>query len=183
MVVTVTTWSLEMRDRSALRPAPDPEDADVELRRARIPSPELSRFLYTAVGGDWHWTDRLSWSYGEWERWLDRLELETWVLSVSGTPAGYAELEMQEGRQVEIAYLGLLPRFTGRGLGGWLLTRAIERGWDMGATRVWVHTCTLDGPRALRNYQARGMTVFDERTADQQVGERPPGPWPGARAG
>ena len=26
--------------------------------------------------------------------------------------------------------------------------------------RVWVHTCTLDHPNALRNYIARGMNIF-----------------------
>ena len=26
--------------------------------------------------------------------------------------------------------------------------------------RVWLHTCTLDHPNALKNYIARGMTVF-----------------------
>ena len=26
--------------------------------------------------------------------------------------------------------------------------------------RVWVHTCNLDHPKALANYQARGMVVY-----------------------
>ena len=26
--------------------------------------------------------------------------------------------------------------------------------------RVWVHTCTLDHPNALRNYIARGMNIL-----------------------
>ena len=26
--------------------------------------------------------------------------------------------------------------------------------------KVWVHTCTLDHPNALKNYLARGMTIF-----------------------
>jgi hypothetical protein len=25
---------------------------------------------------------------------------------------------------------------------------------------VWVHTCTLDGPHALANYEARGLRPF-----------------------
>ena len=82
---------------------------------------------------------------------------------------------------VEIAYFGLLPQFIGKGLGGWLLTRAIERGWELGASRVWVHTCSLDGPGALSNYQARGLTLFKTETAAQELAEQPPGPWPGAR--
>ena len=51
-----------------------------------------------------------------------------------------------------------------RGFGGGLLTDALERAWTWDARRVWVHTCTLDHEAALRNYQARGMRVYDRRT-------------------
>jgi hypothetical protein len=27
-------------------------------------------------------------------------------------------------------------------------------------SRVWVHTCTLDGPHALANYEARGLERY-----------------------
>ena len=177
----VTTWSLEMLDRAQLRPSPPPSQ-EVTLIRAELPSPDLGRFLYTAVGGDWHWVDRLDWTYVQWQERLSRPGVETWVAYVCGTPAGYFELDLQDGDQgVEIAYFGLMPQFIGRGLGGWLLTKAIEQAWEMGATRVWVHTCTLDGPSALANYKARGMRVFKTETVSQEVAEQPPGPWPGAR--
>ena len=52
------------------------------------------------------------------------------------------------GDDVEIAYFGLLPAFHGRGWGGALLEHALRRGFELGS-RVWVHTCTLDGPHAL----------------------------------
>jgi GNAT superfamily N-acetyltransferase len=107
-------------------------------------------------------------------------------------PAGYFELEAQPpsppsplpqgegGIDVEIAYFGLLPQFVGCGLGSHLLTCAIECGWKMGARRVWVHTCTLDHPQALANYQARGMRLYKEETKVEELTARPPGPWPGA---
>jgi GNAT superfamily N-acetyltransferase len=174
----VTTWSLEMLDRAQLRPAPQPL-LELTLMRAELPSPELGRFLYTAVGGGWHWVDRLGWTYAQWQERLARAGVETWVAYVCGTPGGYFELDLDDS-SVEIAYFGLLPQFIGKGLGGWLLTKAIERAWEMGAARVWVHTCTLDGPSALANYRARGMTVFKTVNARQEVGEQPPGPWPGA---
>jgi GNAT superfamily N-acetyltransferase len=153
----------------------------VRVEQAQIPCPELNRFLYTAVGGDWYWIDRLGWSYTEWLAYLDRPELETWVATVVGTPVGYYELERQPERDVEIAYFGLLPQFIGQGLGGYLLTCAVRRAWEMRAGRVWVHTCTLDGPAALANYQARGFQVFKEEAAEIELPEATPGPWPGAR--
>ena len=150
------------------------------VQQARIACPEISRFLYTAVGGKWHWTDRLPWTHEQWFTYLDRPELETWIAYVGGTPAGYFELEKQAENHVEIAYFGLLPQFIGLGLGGHLLTSVIERAWKMGAVRVWVHTCTLDGPTALSNYRARGMRVYKEEVAETEMDDQSPGPWPGA---
>jgi GNAT superfamily N-acetyltransferase len=178
--LVLTTWSLEMLAGDALRPAAPPDRA-VKVLRAEIPSPEFSRFLYTAVGGPWYWTDRLPWSYAQWERQLNRPGVETWVGYVSGTPMGYYELEAQDGGgTIEITQFGLLPAFIGHGLGGHLLTAAVRRAWVIGPRRIWVHTCALDGPHALSNYLARGFTVFDEVTGPAKVPDQPPGPWPGA---
>jgi len=81
-----------------------------------------------------------------------------------GSPAGYHELRQDDGDGVEIAYFGLLPAFIGRGFGGALLTHALDEAWRMEPTRVWVHTCTLDHPAALANYQARGMKIYRVET-------------------
>jgi GNAT superfamily N-acetyltransferase len=175
----VTTWYLEMLHPQELRATASPR-ADVRVERAAIPLPELSRFLYTAVGGAWYWLDRLSWDYARWLDYLDRPAVETLLLYVSGTPAGYFELEVQPEENVEVAYFGLLPRFTGQGLGGYLLSVGVERAWEQDARRVWVHTCSLDGPTALANYQARGFRVYDQRTHWQDLPASPTGPWPGA---
>jgi GNAT superfamily N-acetyltransferase len=176
----VRTYYFEMNDRRELRPSVKPHEK-VLLLRAEIPCPELNRFLYSAVGGNWYWIDRLSWSYERWFDYLNRTDLETWVGYLAGTPGGYYELEMQAGANVEIAYFGLLPQFIGRGIGGHLLTSAIERSWEMGAARVWVHTCSLDGPAALANYQARGFRMYKEEEAEVDLPEHAPGPWPGAK--
>lgn len=180
MIVEVTIYYLEMTDPHDLRPKRIEHDG-LEIRQAEIPSPELNRLLYTAVGGDWYWIDRLDWTYQQWLEWVDRPELETWVAYVSGTPAGYFELERQSDGNIEIACFGLLPQFIGRGLGGHLLTVATERAWQMEASRVWVHTCSLDHRGALANYRARGFRVFREETQSRDLPDNPPGPWPAAR--
>ncbi|MFN8007993.1 MAG: GNAT family N-acetyltransferase [Terriglobia bacterium] len=174
MLKEVTTYHLEMLNPAELRGKHAPT-GDFQVRRAEIPCPELNRFLYASVGGDWYWTDRLSWSYSKWLDYLNRPELETWVGYRSGTPAGYFELETQAGGSVEIAYFGLLPSFIGKQLGGALLTAAVERAWASGAARVWVHTCTLDGPHALKNYLARGFRQFEEEKEWKTLPECPPG--------
>ncbi|MFE4858860.1 GNAT family N-acetyltransferase [Streptomyces sp. NPDC056670] len=186
MSITVTTWSLEQTSPADLRPAAEPE-GDITIARAGIPSPEFSRFLYTAVGGDITWLDRLGWSRAEWQRTLDKPGTETWVAYERGTPAGYVELEAQPGGSVEIVYFGLIPAFRGRRIGGHLLTYGLRRAWDLAerwpelrpTERVWVHTCSLDGEHAMDNYLRRGFKLFD--TKEEQAEEVPtPGPWPGA---
>jgi GNAT superfamily N-acetyltransferase len=183
--IPVTTWYLEQTVPGDLLPAAEPE-GDVRIVRAEVPSPEFSRFLYTAVGGDVHWIDRLGWSYGQWQEYLAR-GVETWVAYGRGTPAGFIELEPHDDGAVEIAYFGLIPAFRGRRIGGHLLSYGTARAWDLGdrrpgrkpTERVWVHTCSLDGEHAMRNYLRRGFTLYET-----QVEERPeaptPGPWAGA---
>jgi hypothetical protein len=46
--------------------------------------------------------------------------------------------------------------------------------------RVWVHTCTLDGPAAKANYEARGFRVVSTAVEHRDTSAPPPGPWPGA---
>jgi GNAT superfamily N-acetyltransferase len=175
----VTTTFLEMTRHAELRPT-RPNALPFQLVRVEIPCPELNRFLYTAVGARWWWYGRLSWDYARWLAYLDRPDLETWVAYISGTPAGYFELERQHDGAVELAYFGLLRRFIGTGLGGNLLTAALTRAWEMGAQRVWVHTCSLDHPHALSNYQARGFRTFQVEERIEELPDEPLQPWPGA---
>ena len=179
VTVPVTTTFLEMTDPSEQRASQRPR-TPFTLVHAAVPSPELSRFLYSAVGARCHWRARLRWSYDEWLRHLDRPEVQTWLALVDGTPGGYVELERQAEGNVEILYFGLLPGFIGRGFGGAFLDAAIAKAWAMDARRVWVHTCTLDHPAALPNYLARGFRVYKTTEHQETVPLRPGQPWPGA---
>jgi GNAT superfamily N-acetyltransferase len=163
VLTEVTTWHLEMLDPSQLRSVVAPSEC-ARVQRAEIPLPELNRFLYVTVGDGWYWYERLAWDAERWRAFVNRPEVETWVLYVSGTPAGYVELEAQPEGNIEVAYFGLIPRFIGQRLGGYLLSAGVQRAWDLGARRVWVHTCSLDGPHALPNYLARGFRVYDQKT-------------------
>jgi ribosomal protein S18 acetylase RimI-like enzyme len=172
MSTAVTTWYLEQTSPGDLRPSAVPAPAaGVSVVRAEVPSPELGRFLYTAVGSDVAWTDRLPWPRERWREWLSGAGREIWVAYERGTPAGYVELDGQGGDRgtgvVEIAYFGLLPDFRGRGIGGHLLSLGTARAWDLAGRwpgrppveRVWLHTCSLDGEHALANYRRRGFRV------------------------
>lgn len=156
---------LEMRDRAALRPA-RVSDPDVSVHEVTAWTPELWRLLYTEVGRRYHWVDRLGWSDEDIRGYLGDPAVSLWVMTVGGEVAGYFELRREPEGAIEIVYFGLLDPFIGRGLGGHLLTEAVEHAWDLGATRVWLHTNTLDHPAALPNYLKRGFTVFRTETYD-----------------
>jgi GNAT superfamily N-acetyltransferase len=172
--VKVTVHHLEMREPAELRPVARPS-AEVEAARVDPPDFRFNRAMYEQIGGAWSWYERLGWDDERWREHVGRPEMETWVCLVADRPAGYFELERQDGNDVEIAYFGLLSAYIGRGLGGYLLTTAVLRAWEVGAFRVWVHTCTLDHPGALANYEARGFRRFKRERIDGPPGVPDPG--------
>jgi GNAT superfamily N-acetyltransferase len=154
---------LEMTDPSLLVPA-DAPPGDVSIDPVAACPPALWRRLYSEVGRDYHWVDRLSWTDEEITRYLADPSLELWILRETGEPAGYFELRAHPDGAVEIAYFGLVPQAVGRGLGKFMLTRAVQRAWERGAARVWLHTSSLDHPSALSNYLARGFGIWKQET-------------------
>jgi GNAT superfamily N-acetyltransferase len=166
--VRVVRTYLELTHPSALRPAA-PFPSNTRVVRQDPCSPNEYRRLYKAVGGPWHWRDRLSWSDEKLRSHLDSSEIAVWELLVDDESAGYFELRKSGDDEVEIAYFGLVPAFIGRGLGGAMLTKAVEEAWRFGGRRVWLHTCTLDSPRALPNYRARGFTPYRTEHYETEV--------------
>lgn len=164
-IVRVVRTYLELRTREALRAA---SSADATVRLVREPPHriDLFRALYREVGEAYHWRDRNALSDDALRAHFASPGVELWVLWVDSDHAGFFELKRHSDHSVEIAYFGLLPRFFGRGLGKHLLTAAAEAAWELGADRVWLHTCTLDSPAALPNYIARGFEPFKVETYD-----------------
>ena len=125
------------------------------------PDFQLNKFFYKQVGKKHRWIDRLSWSDGKWINYISNKNLETYIISESEELAGFFELLYNpELKETEISYFGLLEEYIGKGIGGYALSVAIKKSFEKNIRRVWLHTCTLDHPNALKNYIARGMTVF-----------------------
>ncbi len=155
------TWYLEMLEPATLRSKPLP--AALRVEEVQRPQYAFNRFLYQLVGGPWGWTDKLAWSEAQWRELVESPAHRTFVAYQQGAIAGYYELHRPDGCNVEILYFGLAPDSIGQGLGGPLLSHAIDTAWAWpGSERVWVHTCSLDHAGALANYQARGMRIYRE---------------------
>ena len=161
--MSVVTYSLEMLNVNALNEKPKPQDLTVV--EAEVKEFRFNRYLYQLVGESWGWTDKLEHSDEQWQEYANSESLRPWVGYYQGSIAGYFELKTQTAGNVELAYFGLAPQFIGKGLGGYLLSKAIKSAWSMeGVKRVWVHTCSLDHPSALANYQARGFEIYAKTT-------------------
>lgn len=127
------------------------------------PNGEINQRFYRDVGASWQWTDRAPWSVENWKDYVDDEALKTWLFKIDGVAIGYGETRNEAG-DVEVVYFGLLPAYVGCGYGGAALTMLLQAAWSqLGARRVWLHTCDEDHPNALRNYQRRGLRHYDTR--------------------
>lgn len=162
-IATRITW-LEMLERPLGRILQAPVGG-AEIVRALGPPVHFYRYLYHAVGGPWLWTRRKLMDDETLRQIIQAPTTDLRVAWVHGVPAGYTELDFSELPDVNLAYFGLVPEFTGRRLGPWLLDWTIRHAFAKGASRLHLNTCDLDHPKALRIYEAAGFAAYDRTDA------------------
>lgn len=156
----VTRTYLELVQPGQFRPAFG-DFPDIVLARVPAAAPALYRHCYRVVGEPHHWRDRWDWTDEEIVAHLATPGITVFVAQRGDALVGYFELrEVSEDRSVEVAYFGLAPAEVGRGIGKHLLSCAVRDAWKLGASRVWLHTSTLDHANALPNYVARGFVPY-----------------------
>jgi GNAT superfamily N-acetyltransferase len=161
----VTITYLEMLEQPARGPARPPRLTEkIALMRAERPTVGFYRYLYNAVGEPWLWYERNQLSDEALTAIIQDEQVEVCVLYYAGTPAGYAELDLRQEGETELAYFGLIPDYIGLGLGSYLLDWAIDTAWSRNPRRLWVNTCTLDHPAALPVYQKAGFMPCNQET-------------------
>ena len=166
VLVTVTYLEMTSPDR---RMAPPEWAEPATVVRAERPTISFYRYLYDTVGADWDWFERRRLSDEALAAIIHDDAVEVFVLYVRGVPAGYVELDRRVEGEVEIAYFGLVPDYIGRGLGPCLLGWGLDRAWSRGPDRVWLHTCSLDHPKALSVYQRAGFEVYDREVVVEEI--------------
>jgi len=133
----------------------------LEVILEKKPTINFCKFLYKEVGRDFFWRDRLKWSTEDWLNYINNDFFKLYILKHNNKLAGYYELLYEpKTNSMEIPYFGIFKEFYGKKIGGYLLTEALSISFKQKITKVWVHTCTLDHPNALKNYLARGMKIF-----------------------
>jgi hypothetical protein len=161
-IVEVKVFHVQMFARGPRSAAP-PRDGLVVMHAQR-PSVAYYRFLYNAVGRDYHWHSRGKLPDSDLAALIQDPRDEVHVLHVDGVPAGFAELDRRQHDDVELVQFGLMREFIGQGLGKYFLGWVIDKVWSYQPRRFWLHTCTLDHPAALPNYLKAGFALFKEET-------------------
>ena len=128
---------------------------------------DLNKFFYKQIGKKHQWTDRLIWQDKNWIDYVSNEKVVNYILQTEYYLIVYFEL-IFEGNNCELAYLGILEEYIGKGLGGFLLSEALKIGLQK-SKRVWAHTCSLDHPNAIENYKLRGMKIFKTETLRRKV--------------
>jgi ribosomal protein S18 acetylase RimI-like enzyme len=153
---------LEMTERPARPTVPAPGGEKLALLRVETPSVAYYRYLYERVGDPIFWYERKQLSDVELKAILDNPKVELYVPYVGGEPAGYVEIDRRPAPDVSLNYFGLMPEFTGRGIGWYFVNWAIDMAWESGPQRLIVDTCTLDHARALHTYQRAGFRPYKQ---------------------
>ena len=135
-------------------------DGDVTVISERPAYDQYLR-LWRSVGEPLDWDGRLIIPQADVEAILRSPGTDIFIIRLQGDAVGLCEFNQRESLGSEIVYFGLLPAFQGRGLGPYLLDVALRQHWKSNTPhRIWLHTDTLDDPRALPLYQRAGFRVF-----------------------
>ncbi len=156
-IATIVTH-LEMRERP--RPAPMPPSL---LRLAHWKQPALDKYraLFRRVGEPWMWFSRLLMPDAAVEAIIHDPAVQVFaVIDPRGIEVGMLELDFRTPGACELGFFGMVTELTGKGHGRWLMAQAKALAWRKDVTRVWVHTCTLDDPKALGFYRKSGFTPY-----------------------
>ena len=139
------------------------------LLKVKQPPVHFYRYLYETVGRDHVWVERTRMSDEALAAIVQDTQRRDSTCSIAkarrrATPNSTSARR----REAELAYFGLIPDFIGRGLGSFLLATAIDIAWSKPIERLWVHTNTLDHPRALPLYQKMGFVPYaQEKSRDR----------------
>lgn len=156
-IATIVT-SLEMLSPPKPRALPP---APLRLARWRSPAPDSYRALFRRIGEPWLWFSRLVMTDATLAAIIDHPDVEVFAaVDAQGIEVGLLELDFRDPGTCELAFFGLIPELTGKGIGQWLMGHAMGLAWRKGVERVWVHSCTLDSPAALGFYRKAGFVPY-----------------------
>lgn len=168
--LTVAVTYLKMTSPPARKIRRSPKlNMQVELSKIEKPSVNFYRQIYAEVGLPWLWYERTEVPDEALLKIINHKKVAIYVLFVGGKPAGFAELDSRQPpnnnvRDLHLAYFGLMPKYTGCGLGTFFINSIVDIAWKDDIRRIWLRTCSLDHPAALHTYQKAGFVIYGRET-------------------
>ncbi|AEI37223.1 MAG: GNAT family N-acetyltransferase [Zymomonas mobilis subsp. pomaceae] len=144
---------------SSLRSIPE---KNLSLSRWIRPSVEAYKEIFQKIGSPWLWFSRLELEEHALLALIHHPKIEIYrVFNAEKTETiGISELDFREKGQCEITFFGLSPDYIGQGIGNQLMGMTLEKAWQPGIRRIWLHSCSFDHPSALSFYQRHGFKPF-----------------------
>ncbi len=118
------------------------------------------RQLFLAIGAPWLWQSRLVMAAEILDAIISHDQVETWIIRTPEKAIGLVELDFRPAEDCELAFFGLVPDATGKGLGRPMMALAQTQAFERKIKRLHLHTCTLDAPQALGFYQKSGFIAY-----------------------
>jgi ribosomal protein S18 acetylase RimI-like enzyme len=169
VIINVDRSFLEINSIKKLNRSKSP-GPNFKINQVDPPDFQLNKFFYKQIGRKHRWIDRLAWTDKKWIEYVENSRVKTFVLKDNNNLAGYYEtIRDLDKDHSEIAYFGILEEYFGKKCGGFMLSEAINKLFEDGNSRVWLHTCSLDHENAIKNYLARGMRVFKSEKINVEV--------------
>ncbi|WP_342629293.1 GNAT family N-acetyltransferase [Nguyenibacter vanlangensis] len=134
-------------------------DLETSITR-EVPRAEAYLLLYRAIGDYVQWDHRLRMSHDELVQFLNATSSHIYVLRWNTEAVGLCEFEGVGTPDIELVHFGVVPAMQGRGLGRYLLDRALRAVWSYGPRRIWLHTDTNDHRNAISTYMRADFKIY-----------------------
>lgn len=158
--ISAIATTLEMRTMPGLRTEPASLMGEV-VHLGRVRPPEYLD-LYRRVGADHLWFSRLYMDEAALAAILDAPGTQVHAYRVNGHDVGILEMDFSEPGACEIKYFGVTAAMQGTGAARRLMNHAIRTAFGRGVERLWLHTNTIDHPKALDFYRRTGFTPIGQ---------------------
>ncbi|TQL17361.1 acetyltransferase (GNAT) family protein [Zymomonas mobilis] len=159
--------ALEMTSRPDISIQPQNTDIlDAENQRYHLEywqNPETAPYLdlFRQIGSPWLWFSRLELDSSELQALITHPKIEIYRLRDQDQQIiGLVELDFRQEGQCEIVFFGLSSACLGKKLGHPMMRHTLSKAWRPDVRRVWLHSCSLDHPAALRFYQKHQFRPF-----------------------
>ncbi len=114
---------------------------NLSMQRLGASASRFAAFLWENIG-DGAPDDRGAWTLANWAKHISQPQCQFYALFLDGEPIGCVELQLQPRLMdaskgpVRLTALGIFEEYTGESIGPLVLTRAVEKAFASGATKV-----------------------------------------------